>query len=114
MAGSPTQKIEVCEVVSKIPFGRVTTFGYIGKLTGINPQVVGWIMSGMTQEEMKIHTWQRVVAKGGVISALKLGFKGELQIQLLAQEGVLCSDGMIVSYENVYWELGVGESETLI
>lgn len=104
MPSSPTQKSSVLEIVSQIPMGRVTTFGYVGKLTGINPQVVGWIMSGMTEVEMKIYPWQRVVAKNGIISSLKLGFKGELQIQLLSAEGISCKEGIVDKYGNFYWE----------
>ena len=104
MPVAPTQKSSVFEQVSRIPFGRVTTFGHIGKITGINPRVVGWILSGMNDEEMSIYPWQRVVAKDGVISALKLGFKGELQIQLLEKEGVACENGSIIDYEGCYWE----------
>ncbi len=104
MSATPTQKSSVFEQVLRIPLGRVTTFGCIGKTTGINPRVVGWILSGMNDEEMSVYPWQRVVAKDGIISALKLGFKGELQIQLLEKEGTLCENGRIIDYEGCYWE----------
>jgi alkylated DNA nucleotide flippase Atl1 len=53
----------------------------------LSGQVVGWILSGMTTEEWELIPWHRVVSKSGFISSLKLGYKGELQRQLLLEEG---------------------------
>jgi methylated-DNA-protein-cysteine methyltransferase related protein len=99
-----SQKTLVFDLLTKIPNGRVTTYGHVGICTGVNPRVVGWILSGMTDDESEKYPWQRVVAKGGVISSLKLGIRGEAQIQLLSHEGVVCHDGVVVNYQSVYWE----------
>jgi alkylated DNA nucleotide flippase Atl1 len=74
--------------VNKIPAGKVLSYGEVGAKVGISGWIAGRILSGMTDEEMKNYAWQRVVNKQGYISALKLGFRGNLQIELLRAEGV--------------------------
>lgn len=36
--------VEVYAIVEKIPKGKVTTYGTIGKIAKINPRQVGWIL----------------------------------------------------------------------
>lgn len=72
----------------KIPVGKVISYGEIGLKVGVSGWIAGRILSGMTELEMQKYPWQRVVNKQGYISALKLGFKGNLQIELLRAEGV--------------------------
>ncbi len=81
-------KQKVFEVVKQIPKGKVTYFGEIAKVVDTNPRTVGWILSGMPESEWSLVPWQRVIAKNGFVSTLKLGYKGILQIQLLESEGV--------------------------
>ena len=81
--------------VSKIPSGKVISYGDIGAKIGLSGWITGRILTGMTEEEMKKYPWQRVVNKVGYISALKLGFKGNLQIELLREEGVEVIDGVV-------------------
>lgn len=80
-------KQKVLEAVLKIPAGKVTYFGYIANEIGSDARTVGWILSGLTDEEMKNVPWYRVVSKSGYISSLKLGFKGIKQRDILIQEG---------------------------
>lgn len=82
-----TTKQKVIDLVNKIPASRVTNFGSIGSQIGISGQMVGWILSGMREDEWNICPWYRVVAKDGYISSLKLGTKGLLQKQILEIEG---------------------------
>jgi methylated-DNA-protein-cysteine methyltransferase-like protein len=82
-----TPKAKILEKVAQIPLGKLTTYGSISKLTGINPRQVGWVLSGFTDQEMQKYPWQRVLAKHGIVSSLKLGPRGTLQIELLKQEG---------------------------
>jgi alkylated DNA nucleotide flippase Atl1 len=83
----PNYKQKVIDLVNTIPAGKVTNFGTIGKQIGISGQMVGWILSGMREDEWSICPWYRVVAKDGYISSLKLGTKGLLQKQILQTEG---------------------------
>lgn len=81
--------------VNKIPVGKVLSYGEIGAKVGISGWIAGRILSGMTEEEMKQYAWQRVVNKQGYISALKLGFRGNLQIELLRAEGIEIPDSTV-------------------
>jgi alkylated DNA nucleotide flippase Atl1 len=98
----PAVKAQIIEIVNQIPKGKVMYFGQIGKLVnnqhqdnqlvdtfvGVSGQVVGFVLSGMPQQEWRLLPWHRVVAKDGYISSLKLGAKGLIQKQLLLGEGV--------------------------
>jgi methylated-DNA-protein-cysteine methyltransferase related protein len=91
-------KQQVFELVNLIPAGRVTNFGTIGKLIGISGQMVGWILSGMSETEWNTQdcvAWYRVVAKDGSISSLKLGIKGEIQRQILLDQGYTLIDNKV-------------------
>jgi alkylated DNA nucleotide flippase Atl1 len=92
--------------VNKIPAGKVLSYGEIGTKVGISGWIAGRILSGMTEEEMKQYAWQRVVNKQGYISALKLGFRGNLQIELLRAEGIEIPDST-VDMEVYSWRGGV-------
>lgn len=106
MGFSTSQKQAVLEFVDQIPTGKITTYGFIGQLTNINPRVVGWIMSGLSEQEQLIHPWQRVVAKGGHISTLKLGPRGIIQIEMLKKEGLVFVDDKIKDYQSYFWTFG--------
>ena len=92
-----TSKQRVLDLVAKIPPGYLATYGDVGKVCGLNSRIVGWILSGMSSEEMEKYPWQRVVAKGGIISSLKLGDKGNLQVDLLIAEGLKISGSQVIS-----------------
>ncbi len=94
---NPIYKAKVLNIVKDIEEGQVMTYGDVGNMTGINPRLVGWILSGLTEEEQQTYPWQRVVAKGGLISSLKLGARGLLQVELLKKEGFKIEDGRILN-----------------
>jgi methylated-DNA-protein-cysteine methyltransferase related protein len=85
-------KPRLIELINMVPKGRLVSYGQLARLLGISAQMVGWTLSGMKQSEWSALPWQRVVAKDGAISALKLGQKGILQMDLLTQEGVEITD----------------------
>lgn len=89
---SSQTKPQLLQELLKIPVGKVMSYGGIGGKIGISGWIAGRILSGMTDDEMKEYPWQRVVNKQGYISALKLGFRGNLQIELLRAEGVEIED----------------------
>ena len=62
------------------------------------------MLSSLTAEESEAVPWFRVVAANGVISSLKLGAVGRLQIERLRAEGVEVSmRNKIVDFEQVRW-----------
>jgi alkylated DNA nucleotide flippase Atl1 len=98
IVNSNSPKAKVLKVLAEIPLGKLTTYGSIGKLTGINPQQVGWILSGFSKEEMNQYPWQRVLAKHGIVSSLKLGPRGMLQIEMLKDEGFEIGETAVVDF----------------
>ena len=88
-------KSKVYEFVKLIPEGRVVYYGMVASFVGSDARTVGWILSGMKEEEYDLIPWQRVVGKQGTIPADKLGFKGQLQRQLLEKEGVEFVDDLV-------------------
>jgi len=105
----PTIKEMVIEEVNRIPTGRVTNFGYIAEQVSahrelyVSAQVVGWSLSGMRTSEWMLCPWQRVVAKNGFISSLKLGEKGWIQKEILASEGVPVRNDDTVDMQKYGW-----------
>jgi alkylated DNA nucleotide flippase Atl1 len=79
---------EVFKLINKIQHGNVASYGVVGEVFGISGWEVGRILSSIPQDQWGDVAWQRVVAKDGTISTFKLGFRGELQRQLLLKEGV--------------------------
>jgi alkylated DNA nucleotide flippase Atl1 len=130
----PSVKSQIIEIVNRIPCGKVMYFGQIGKLiinknqtnndkensiahtqglseglgytsfTGVSGQVVGFVLSGIPQEEWSLLPWHRVVAKDGYISSLKLGSKGLIQKQLLLEEGVLIVEDHVDMAKHLFQE----------
>lgn len=82
------------KIVQNIPFGRVTSYGYVAQLLDIHYDIhlswffVGKILSGLPQSQRYIVPWWRVVNKQWYISSMKLGSRGVLQRQLLEKEHI--------------------------
>ena len=83
-------------VVSRIPRGRVATYGQIARLAGLRGQarLVGYAMHALPAASDV--PWHRVVNAAGKISIRSDGLgHDELQAQLLRREGVRFVDGAI-------------------
>lgn len=65
-------------LLEAIPTGRVTRYGHMAQavqmLSDVKPtaQVIGWILSSMSDADQAIYPWHRVIAKDGYISTQKL------------------------------------------
>ena len=89
-------------IIQVIPKGMVAYYGQISEILEashqiiMRGQIVGWTMSSMKRNaKYQDSNWQRVVAKTGQIVTYKLGVMGNLQVDLLAKEGVNLIDGKI-------------------
>lgn len=94
----------VYEVVRKIPFGKVTSYGAIAKAIG-SPQssrMVGYAMNAShTMEDVPAH---RVVNRNGILTG-KHHFDGtNLMQQLLEAEGIKIRDNKIINFKEHFWE----------
>ena len=93
----------VYEVVRKIPFGRVSTYGLIARHLGStsSARTVGWALNACHNDSsIPAH---RVVNRNGVLTG-KHHFKGiELMQQLLENEGITIVDDKILDFEQKIW-----------
>lgn len=93
----------VYEVVKKIPYGRVTSYGAIAKFLGAarSARMVGWAMNAShSMEDVPAH---RVVNRKGLLTG-KFHFDGtNLMQQLLENEGIKVVDNQIVDFEKIFW-----------
>lgn len=93
----------VYEVVKKIPFGKVTTYGAIAKALG-SPQsarMVGWAMNASHKlQDVPAH---RVVNRNGCLTG-KFHFNGTNLMQaLLENEGIRVTENQIVDLKTHLW-----------
>jgi methylated-DNA-protein-cysteine methyltransferase related protein len=107
-----TLKEKVLNCVKDIPDGKVAYFGFIADVVGSDARTVGWILTGLTEDEMRQVSWYRVVAKDGYVSSLKLGAKGLVQKQLLAKEGYTLIEDH-VDIQKHMWTGSLQEGELL-
>lgn len=93
----------VYEVVRRIPYGRVTTYGAIARAVG-SPQssrTVGYAMNAShSLPDVPAH---RVVNRSGVLTG-KHHFAGSNTMQrLLEQEGVEVREDRVVQFDQLLW-----------
>jgi len=89
-------------VVSRIPRGRVATYGQIAAIAGIpgGARQVGYALAALDDTRVP---WHRVVNhKGGISSRAEPSFEA-LQRQLLAREGVRLDAAGRVSLARFRW-----------
>ena len=96
---------KVLTVVSRIPVGRVTTYGEVAKLAG-RPgaaRAVGNIMREANRPGLPYH---RVIAAGG-----RLGGYSSLALKrsLLAAEGLTVAPGRVVGFARIHWPGGASK-----
>lgn len=96
---TPFEK-KVLTIVSRIPPGRVTTYGDVARMAG-KPRAaraVGNIMRTADRPGLPYH---RVIAAGG-----RLGGYSSLSIKrsLLSAEGLTVSPGRVVGFSRVHWK----------
>ena len=93
----------VYNVVKRIPYGRVTTYGLIAKHLGSSSsaRTVGWALNASHNDSsIPAH---RVVNRNGILTG-KHHFKGfELMRQLLESEGVIIEEDKVLDFEKKIW-----------
>jgi methylated-DNA-protein-cysteine methyltransferase-like protein len=70
MAGSTAYariKADVLAIVTKIPEGRLTTYGAIGRHLDVYPRHVAYVLTTLDDLDRTRVPWWRVVADGGAI-----------------------------------------------
>lgn len=98
---------QVYEAVSKIPGGKVATYGQIASMLG-NPRgarAVGYALRLLTTEERAIPWWRVVNAKGFIsINQGHGGFEKSVQAELLREDGVEVNSEWILDLKSYLWQ----------
>ncbi len=94
---------KVYEVVAKIPYGRVTTYGAIAKVcgTGAAARTVGWALNGAKDTGLPCH---RVVNRRGELTGRNHFGSGEIMKELLESEGVEFDENNAVLMKKYFWD----------
>ena len=81
----------VYEIVSRIPVGRVMTYGQIAEIlgAGYTPRTVGFVMHAADTENVP---WQRVINSQGSCSTGKMTMPVNLQQKMLEDEGIVFNE----------------------
>ena len=96
-------KDKVIQIVKKIPYGRVTTYGTIATLAGIprGARLVGGVLH-FNSKEYDL-PWQRVINKDGFISIKSLYHPKALQKAILEDEGVEVTSDFMINLQKYGW-----------
>lgn len=99
----------VLAVVSRVPVGRVTTYGTVARLAG-KPRAARAVGNIMRQAARPGLPYHRVVAAGGAIG----GFGGNIALKrsLLVAEGLVVSGRRVKDFARVQWPLRAPRSTT--
>ncbi len=98
----------VFEVVKKIPYGRVTSYGAIAEHLGMkgSSRMVGWAMNASHTAEDNIPA-HRVVNRNGDLTGKFHFASPDLMEELLLSEGVQIKNDRVVDFKNKYWNPSV-------
>jgi methylated-DNA-protein-cysteine methyltransferase-like protein len=95
----------VYQVVSQIPYGRVTSYGAVARYLGSTgaARMVGWAMNQSHTSETFIPA-HRVVNRVGMITG-KHHFDGtNLMQELLENEGAIIEENRILNFDDLFWD----------
>ncbi len=95
----------VYELVRRVPYGKVTTYGAIAKYLGSaqSSRMVGWALNKCSSQEIYVPA-HRVVNRNGLLTG-KAAFHGDKVMQeLLESEGVGVKNDQVVNFKCHYWD----------
>ena len=95
------------DMIRKIPYGEVTTYGQIallisGQLRGA--RAVGYALAALTDEESEVVPWWRVVNVQGRISTSHAHQNASKQKQLLLAEGITFNEDDKIDLSRYGWD----------
>ena len=93
---------KVFDVVAKIPYGKVTTYGAIAEVCGTKSAArsVGWALNGASESGLPCH---RVVNRFGALSGKVHFGSPTLMHELLESEGIEFDDDDCVKMDKYFW-----------
>jgi methylated-DNA-protein-cysteine methyltransferase-like protein len=101
MGSDKNFRIKIEELMAQVPRGQVTTYGDLAGLAG--HANASRIVGGVAHYGDPDLPWHRLVNRFGGLAA---GFHGgrEVQAQLLAQEGVTCTNHIVDNFKDLRWK----------
>ena len=96
---------QVYDVVSLIPFGRVTSYGAIATYLGSrgSARMVGWAMNSSKNLPHNLPA-HRVVNRNGFLTG-KQHFGGkDIMADLLRSEGLIIDENRILNFKECFWD----------
>ena len=95
---------DIHRIVSRIPRGRVATYGEVAELAGIPGQArrVGYALSALPKDTLV--PWQRVVNAKGEISRRSHSGSEKLQMRLLRAEGIVFDRNKRIELARFEWK----------
>lgn len=95
----------VYEVTKLIPYGRVTSYGAIGRYlgTGKSARMVGWALNSSHHKNEYIPAHRVVNSKGLLTGKNHFGNSSTMQ-QLLENEGIIVENDKIVNFNERFWD----------
>ncbi len=95
---------KVYEIVRKIPFGRVTTYGAIADYLALgSARMVGWALNNSVNfSDMDVPA-HRVVNRKGELTGRNHFPSPTMMAELLQQESVEIIDNKVKNFETLFW-----------
>lgn len=97
----PNFREKVIQIVHKIPYGSVTTYGTVATLAG-SPRAARMVAGILHLEEEQV-PWQRIINRNGYISIRGCKYDKAFQKRLLRQEGIEVSKDFMVDLKKYGW-----------
>ena len=93
----------VCQVVNKIPFGKVTSYGAVASYLGSakSARMVGWALNKSNLVNVPAH---RVVNKNGMLTGKFHFGDPTLMQQLLENEGIEIVNHQVKNFDEHFWD----------
>ena len=93
----------VFNIVRQVPKGKVTTYGFVAKIVGATPRMVGWAMNKSHNEKKEVPA-HRVVNRVGLLTG-RMHFNPPEKMQaLLEKEGIKIKNHQILNFEEHLWQ----------
>jgi methylated-DNA-protein-cysteine methyltransferase related protein len=95
----------VFEVVRKVPYGRVTSYGLIAGYLGSkgSARMVGWAMNSSHTSDDYVPA-HRVLNRNGLLTGKHHFGSPTMMQELLENEGVQVYNDQVVDFKNLVWD----------
>lgn len=93
----------VYDIVRQVPKGKVTTYGFVAKIIGATPRMIGWAMNNAHNQKPKVPA-HRVVNRVGLLTGRMHFSPPEKMQELLEKEGIKIEDHQILNFEAHLWQ----------